>query len=210
MLKIQRPSSCRVAWLAVVTSLWLLAGCSSESGGTNAALDTGTATAGDVGTDSRADAGGASDATTGDAELSDAGSEDAASTDAAAQDDAGSAETGDAAAEDAGTGDAISADVQSSNKACTFNADCPANERCECSVSAGCFCKVGARGTGKTGKDTCKSGNDCETALCVEGPGSVYYCSGPCKTTADCGGKLPICSSIAFVGQICIRDPKEK
>lgn len=105
--------------------------------------------------------------------------------------------------------DATVADVSSSDKACTFNADCPAAERCECSVAKGCFCKIGARGTGKSGLDICKDGNDCETALCVEGPGGAYYCSGPCKSAADCAGKLPLCSNIAFVGQICIRDPKD-
>ncbi len=108
--------------------------------------------------------------------------------------------------------DVAASDVQSSNKSCTFNVDCIDSERCECTLAKGCFCKVGVRGTGKSGVDTCKDGNDCETALCIEGPKyqSSYYCSGPCNTAADCAKILPTCSSIAFVGKICIRDPLAK
>lgn len=108
--------------------------------------------------------------------------------------------------------DAAAVDAQSTNKNCTFNADCIASERCECTESAGCFCKVGARGTGKAGIDTCTDGNDCESALCLEGPKyqKSYYCSGPCSSAADCTKMLPVCSNIAFVGKICIRDPAAK
>ena len=91
---------------------------------------------------------------------------------------------------------------------CTFNEDCIDEERCECDLHEGCFCRVGPRGEGRSGVDTCEDGNDCETALCVEGPEDVYYCSGPCSGPEDCGPALPICSNIAFLGQICIRDPE--
>lgn len=94
---------------------------------------------------------------------------------------------------------------ESSNKTCTFNTDCPTGERCECDEQTGCFCKVGARGTGKSGVDPCKSGDDCETALCNEGTDGSFYCSGPCESDSDCQSKLPICSNIAFLGKVCIR-----
>lgn len=94
---------------------------------------------------------------------------------------------------------------ESSNKTCTFNKDCPPNERCECNESTGCFCKIGKRGTGQSGVDTCKTGQDCKTALCNEGSDGKYYCSGPCTKNADCGPNLPTCAKIAFLGQVCIR-----
>lgn len=94
-----------------------------------------------------------------------------------------------------------------SGKTCTFNSDCPTTERCECSEVAGCFCRTGARGTGKNGVDPCKNGQDCETALCVEGSDGLFYCSGACQTDSDCAQKLPICSNISFLGRVCIRKP---
>ncbi|MBI5607588.1 MAG: hypothetical protein HY902_01760 [Deltaproteobacteria bacterium] len=125
--------------------------------------------------------------------------------DAAAADVAAEVATSDAAADSA-------EDAVSSMKDCTFNADCIAAERCECSETAGCFCKTGPRGTGKAGVDPCKDGQDCETSLCVEGPAyqTSYYCSGPCTTADDCGPKLPLCANIAFLGKVCIRDPNAK
>ena len=93
-----------------------------------------------------------------------------------------------------------------SRSACTFNSDCPADERCECDESEGCLCLTGPRGTGRSGVDACVSGNDCESSLCVEGWGGDF-CSGPCTSATDCGPRLPLCASIAFIGDICIRQP---
>jgi hypothetical protein len=92
-----------------------------------------------------------------------------------------------------------------SHAVCSFNRDCPADERCACDVATGCFCEIGARGTGKSGVDACTTGNDCASSVCVEGPGGAYVCSGECATNADCGGSLPVCGDIAFVGRICVR-----
>ena len=95
---------------------------------------------------------------------------------------------------------------ESTEDPCTFNEDCIAEERCECDIEEGCFCRLGPRGTGQSGVDTCDDGNDCETALCVEGHDDLYYCSGPCEDEDDCGPALPVCADIAFVGRICIRE----
>jgi hypothetical protein len=89
---------------------------------------------------------------------------------------------------------------------CNFNRDCNLALRCECDLDAGCACASGARGNGKNGVDKCDGGNDCASSLCVEGPAGVYYCSGECLTAADCRGALPVCTDIAFVGRICVRD----
>jgi hypothetical protein len=123
---------------------------------------------------------------------------------------------GAAAAQDAGlvTDAAVLADAAvttdagpGSGSPCTFNVDCPAAERCECDEATGCACHPGTRGTGVNGVDTCVTGNDCETALCVEGNGGPFYCSGECSSSAQCASHLPVCSSIAFVGRVCIRSP---
>jgi len=91
---------------------------------------------------------------------------------------------------------------------CSFNRECNAALRCECTETEGCACKAGTRGTGKNGIDPCADGNVCASSLCVEGPpDSGSFCSEECKTSADCTGKLPLCSDIAFVGRICIRTP---
>ncbi len=91
---------------------------------------------------------------------------------------------------------------------CAFNRECKAALRCECSVSAGCACAVGVRGTGQNGVTPCSDGNACASSVCVEGPpDSGSFCSDECKTSADCTGKLPLCSNVAFVGRICIRTP---
>lgn len=117
--------------------------------------------------------------------------------------DAGALDSG----SDAGPGDAGSVDAGPGSLApCTFNSDCPAAERCECDETAGCFCRTGARGTGVSGVDPCDGGNQCASSLCVEGNGG-YYCSGPCTSPSDCGPRLPLCSDIAFIGQICVRNP---
>jgi hypothetical protein len=91
---------------------------------------------------------------------------------------------------------------------CAFNRECNAALRCECSENAGCECKPGARGTGKNGIDPCLDGNACASSLCVEGPPDAgSFCSDECDASTDCTGKLPVCSNIAFVGKICIRQP---
>jgi hypothetical protein len=91
---------------------------------------------------------------------------------------------------------------------CSFNYDCQAALRCECSEDTGCACKTGARGTGRNGITSCTSGNDCASAVCVEGPpGTGSFCSDECGSSADCVGPLPVCQSVTFVGTICIRTP---
>jgi hypothetical protein len=90
---------------------------------------------------------------------------------------------------------------------CTFNADCGAGLRCGCDEATGCACEEGARGTGVSGVDTCVDGNDCATSLCVEDSDDTFTCSGPCDDDTDCAERLPVCSDIAFIGRICIRDP---
>jgi hypothetical protein len=91
---------------------------------------------------------------------------------------------------------------------CSFNRECNAALRCECNETTGCECKPGTRGTGKNGVDPCIDGNACASSLCVEGPPDAgSFCSDECDASAGCTGKLPVCSNIAFVGQICIRQP---
>ncbi len=89
---------------------------------------------------------------------------------------------------------------------CAFNAECPADQRCEC-INFDCLCRPGARGTGCPGVDACTVGEDCASSVCAEGSGTTFYCSGSCATDADCGPQLPTCADVAFVGRICIRDP---
>jgi hypothetical protein len=115
---------------------------------------------------------------------------------------------GEDVAEGEGEGDACPVDgegVLTLGEACTFNADCARDLRCEC-VDGACACQAGTRGCGANGVDECVDGNDCVTALCVEGSGSAFFCSGPCVTNDDCGAALPVCADIAFVGRICIRE----
>ena len=92
---------------------------------------------------------------------------------------------------------------------CTFNRDCMAALRCECSDPVGCSCQKGVRGTGRNGIDPCPGENGsnlCASALCVEGPDNKgFFCSDECKTDADCTGMLPMCTDIAFVGKVCVR-----
>jgi hypothetical protein len=108
---------------------------------------------------------------------------------------------------DAGSNDAGGADA-GEGEPCAFNRECADGDRCECDEATGCFCRQGARGTGQIGVDTCTDGNDCVSAVCVEGPDSTtYYCSDECASDTDCAGALPICAAIAFVGRICVRQP---
>ncbi len=90
---------------------------------------------------------------------------------------------------------------------CTYNRECVAEARCACDEQTGCFCELGPRGTGKVGVDTCTSGDHCSSSLCVEGPGGVSYCSDECTTVAQCGGVLPRCIEVTFLGRICARNP---
>ncbi|MDB4993755.1 MAG: hypothetical protein JWM74_1187 [Myxococcaceae bacterium] len=113
---------------------------------------------------------------------------------------------------DASTPDAAPTDAEVASSdakvgdTCSFNRECGKTERCECDEDAGtCVCKTGARGTGKNGVDTCTSGNDCASALCVEGR-NKFYCSDECTSNTSCGSALPVCADIAFVGRVCIRD----
>jgi|LNFM01.1.fsa_nt_gb hypothetical protein len=95
----------------------------------------------------------------------------------------------------------------SSLAACSFNVDCPADERCECSEMSGCRCTIGPRGARRFG-EPCANGNDCASALCVEGP-SGFLCSDQCRGPSDCMGMLPRCVSVPTVGQFCARLPPD-
>lgn len=110
----------------------------------------------------------------------------------------------DAARDDA---PAVDAAMGEGGGACTYNADCIASERCECSEADGCRCAPGARGAGVAGVDGCASGNDCATALCLDGPGGAMLCSTPCAAAAECPAALPRCISVPTLGRICARDP---
>jgi len=90
---------------------------------------------------------------------------------------------------------------------CTFNRDCVAEARCGCDLMKGCFCELGARGTGRNGVDTCTDGNGCQSSLCVEGPGGMSYCSDACTSASMCTGALPRCIDVALLGKICARAP---
>jgi hypothetical protein len=91
--------------------------------------------------------------------------------------------------------------------ACSYNRDCVSSERCACSTSAGCRCAPGTRGTGRAGLDRCTSGDDCESALCVEANGGISLCSAPCAAASECPAALPRCLSVPTVGRFCARDP---
>lgn len=95
---------------------------------------------------------------------------------------------------------------------CAFNRDCQAALRCECDEDTGCFCKPGARGTGQVGVDTCDSGNQCASSLCVEGPtNGESICSDECEDEDDCGGKLPRCIAVFGIPEpICAREPSQR
>lgn len=88
---------------------------------------------------------------------------------------------------------------------CSFNRDCDPSLRCECSESDGCRCLPGARGTATAG-EACADGNDCASALCVEG-NAGFLCSDACERASDCPASLPRCVSVPSVGSFCARDP---
>ncbi|MFN7130837.1 MAG: hypothetical protein ACK4N5_02065 [Myxococcales bacterium] len=120
--------------------------------------------------------------------------------------DAGEGDAG--RVEDAGRADAGTAEARDAGEPleCSFNSDCASELRCECDEDTGCYCLVGPRGTGAPGS-VCTSGNDCESALCVEDTQGGHRCSTPCDTAADCPPELKRCADITFVGRICIREP---
>ncbi len=124
---------------------------------------------------------------------------------------AATADTGSVPADDAGptTPDDAAAtglDATTPGGACSFNDDCPADQRCACS-NGDCACEVGPRGTGVSGVTACTDGNDCASALCIEGPGNDLVCSSACENSTDCPPTLPRCLSVPFVGSFCARDP---
>ena len=127
---------------------------------------------------------------------------DAGAEDAAADVDAGPVDAGpvDAGPVDAGPVDA------GPPIPCAFNRECPESMFCDSDAcEEGCFCALGARGTGGLG-DACTSGNDCASSICLEGPGDALVCSIEC-TESECDTPLPLCTDVAFVGRICVRDP---
>jgi len=91
---------------------------------------------------------------------------------------------------------------------CVFNHDCQLALRCGACDAGYCYCEPGARGTGRNGIDQCDAGEQCASALCVEGSGDsgVSYCSDECESNGDCTGMLPKCLSIPFFGDFCARD----
>ncbi len=122
--------------------------------------------------------------------------------------DTGTSDVSDSAADTSvDTATPIESDESNRGGACTFNRDCPADQRCGCTEADGCACEDGARGTGVNGVDTCADGNDCASSLCVEGR-DAYYCSDVCNTNEDCGPALPVCADIAFLGRVCIREAR--
>jgi hypothetical protein len=85
---------------------------------------------------------------------------------------------------------------------CEFNRSCAMGLRCEC-TAGNCACKAGARGTGRNGIDSCVDGQDCGSSICIQ-PAVGSYCSDECKTSSDCGPKLPVCKLVfGFTSKIC-------
>ena len=139
--------------------------------------------------------------------VADASTDDAKATPVGDDDDPNPEDAG--PTKDASTKDATTKDANGpgqSGDECSFNRDCANGLRCEC--DGACACKAGVRGTGQNGLDACDSGNDCSSAVCLEGPGdSGFLCSDECATAAECPAKLPRCEDISFVGRICVRQP---
>ncbi|MEI8259294.1 MAG: hypothetical protein WCJ30_26800, partial [Deltaproteobacteria bacterium] len=102
--------------------------------------------------------------------------------------------------------DVTATDGPGPGAACSFNRDCVAAERCVC-ASGDCRCEPGVRGAGRVGVDACMDGNDCASALCVEGPGGGSLCSDACASAATCPTALPRCLDVPTVGRFCARDP---
>jgi hypothetical protein len=85
---------------------------------------------------------------------------------------------------------------------CEFNRSCKMGLRCEC-TAGNCACKPGARGAGRNGIDSCVDGQDCGSSICIQ-PAVGSYCSDECKTSSECGPKLPVCKLVfGFTSKIC-------
>lgn len=135
---------------------------------------------------------------------------------AAPRSDAGRSDTSVALAEDAAPriedaafaieDAAAPSEDASVGRVCTFNRDCASAERCACSGGA-CACELGARGTLASGVGPCATGDDCASALCVEGASGAFVCSGPCAEASECPAALPRCLSVPTVGMFCARQP---
>ncbi|HEY3452432.1 MAG TPA: hypothetical protein VGK67_39175 [Myxococcales bacterium] len=99
----------------------------------------------------------------------------------------------------------VALDYDAGPKPCSFNTECPPNERCD---DPAFVCMIGPRGNGKTGVDYCNSGNDCEGAICAGGwPEGAMYCSGECGGDAGtCGGQLTVCMNVPTIGVMCVRN----
>ena len=172
------------ASLAVATTLFLVAACTDQANPTRSEAD-------GEGLPKLTDEGG------GDAFVPDSSDQDARTDggmDAPITTDASKDAPADVISGDAKVGDI-----------CSFNRECQANLRCECTEVDGCACKVGVRGTGQNGVTECDSGNQCASSVCVEGQANKFYCTDECEGGADCKPNLPQCKSIAFVGRICVR-----
>ncbi|MBX3231424.1 MAG: hypothetical protein KIT84_10800 [Labilithrix sp.] len=85
---------------------------------------------------------------------------------------------------------------------CSFNHDCQLALRCECDGI--CACTPGARGTTAPGQP-CADGQDCTSAVCLEGTGGQLRCSDECQTASECPPELPRCANVSLVGRICVR-----
>lgn len=118
-----------------------------------------------------------------------------------------SEDAGDGGVKDAGKDAKVPRDANGPGEAgdlCVFNHDCNLALRCACNEE--CVCEPGARGTGKAGVDGCDSGNQCASAVCLEGIRSLdgaSYCTDACESSDECPAKLPLCTEIVFVGVIC-------
>lgn len=179
--------SLRVLFLASLiagATAWLLAACTDETAATPAGGDGGGG--GADGSSSRKDGGVRPDDDADSGEPTNADAGDAAKDAKPGKDASGPGEAG---------------------TECFFNHDCQSALRCDCDEDFNCSCQPGVRGTGQNGIDTCDSGNECASSLCVEGPaGSGFICSDECSSPSDCTGKLPRCLSAGGVS-FCARDP---
>ena len=93
----------------------------------------------------------------------------------------------------------------------SIGADCVHNRECV----SGAFCKegpssfvctAGTAGAGVNGLTVCTTGNDCQSSICTQDAVGTNTCSDACDCDADCGGKMPKCVFLAFLGiGICAR-----
>ena len=127
------------------------------------------------------------------------------------EDDLDSGTPDDASITDARSDAATGKDANGPGEAgteCALNRECQHALRCEC-TDYECTCQPGPRGTGRNGIDTCDSGDQCASSICLEGPtDGEFICSDECVDAKDCVGKLPRCVPIAlFPTPICVREP---